>query len=351
MPSDCGWGILEHKARMKTEDMRRLTILALAICIAVGCRSSDDLAKSDSEHEASVASVLYNEFETVVFTRFDKLDPRRILNLRNKVSGENASTLLYPFEYALEALSGQRNGAGDKLLDDSEAVLVGAKDFRLLGGTKEPPHALSTACYVFVFGERKQELHRFLGGNAPQNVDGLPVWSWQAYMNFNGPLDNSPVTIFASTIDDSYLLLSNNLDELKRVAAGLATSGTESQTIKKLPDWPRLSKSEEWAIRRNTGIRSPDNGFSFFETFTNVQALIYSVDLTGGNSMFKIISNDKRDAERFNGLERAQPMASTWPPLRPCGNGAWCGELLLSKDKTVDSLISIIGYFGFPEED
>jgi hypothetical protein len=274
------------------------------------------------------------------------------LNLWNKVSDENAQTLLYPFEYAIEALKGQRNGTGEKLLDDSVAVLVGAKDFRYLGGKKEPWHALSTSCYVFVFGERKQELHRFLGENAPQNVDGLPVWSWQAQMGRSGPLDGSPVTVFVSKIEDTYLLLSNNLDELKQVAADLAAHGTQPESFENLPDWPRLSKSEEWAIWRNTGIRGSDDEFPFFETFTNVQEFIYSVDLRGGTSMFKLISNDKRDAERFNGLERQQPMASTWPSLQPCGAGAWCGELRLSKEqKTEDTLISILGYFGFPEED
>jgi hypothetical protein len=332
--------------------MKWLVIFTLAICVVVGCRNGAELAKSNSEHEASAASVLYNRFETVFFTRFHKLDPRKLLNVRNKVSGENASTLLNPFEYALGAVNGQRIGAADKLLDDSEAVLVGAKDFRYLGGKKEPWHALSTSCYVFVFGERKQELHRFLGENAPLNVDGLPVWSWQAQMGRSGPLDGSPVTVFASKIGDTYLLLSNNLGELKQVAAGLAARGTETERSEKLPDWPRLSKSEEWAVWRNTGIRGPDDEFPFFETFTNVQEFIYTVDLRGGTSMFKLISNDKRDAERFDGLERQQPMASTWPSLQPCGDGAWCGELRLSKEqKTEDTLISILGYFGFPEED
>ncbi len=94
--------------------------------------------------QSSIAAVLLQQFETVFYSRPDLLFGSQA---SKNLSKHDGNTLRIPFAYLVGALDALGNGASADVLANSEAVLVGAKDFSPpagLGGVR------SRSCYVVV---------------------------------------------------------------------------------------------------------------------------------------------------------------------------------------------------------
>jgi hypothetical protein len=124
--------------------LANLTILAaILIGLSPGCVSvlpQEEVPREILQGRAALS--LSEQFESVLFSK-----PQFVSewDTNNSLPKDPAKNLRYPFAYLWLALDSLPTPAASKLLANTDAILVGAKDFRT-------PHGIgavrSTRCYV-----------------------------------------------------------------------------------------------------------------------------------------------------------------------------------------------------------
>ncbi len=251
-----------------------------------------------------VAGTLFQEFETVFRSKASSLS-----------SSSEGDFVRVPFALLLEGLAALRKQAPAEVLENSDAILVGTKDYL-------PPSGLgrvrSTFCYVVVLQSKNGlNLDRYFKQPASSAM-GSPIWSWPASLEEFGENDRRPSTLYAAEVAQSYLLVSNNLEELQHVAAILRGSSDEaSRVLTGIREWGEISRHEFWGYRRYRRIGIPNRFAAGLDGITPAaEALTLYVE-TDGRGILRLLTSTTSGSttEKIDVTKGILPFTSRGPGI------------------------------------
>ena len=285
--------------------------------------------------QSSIAAVLLQQFETVFYSRPDLLFGSQA---SKNLSKHDGNTLRIPFAYLVGALDALGNGASADVLANSEAVLVGAKDFSPpagLGGVR------SRSCYVVVVQSGNAfDFRKYFHESPIASVANLPIWRWSVKLGEFGESDPRPSSLFAAQIAHSYALICNDLGELQTVAKRLTSA--DAQRSSDIREWASISSHDVWGYRRYLQTETNRTVAAGMTDVTpTAEALIFFLDSEKKTAVLRLLASDDSTAAKINAEAKL-------PLLRPIISGAWETSIPLSCDATTSERMgAMMWLFGF----
>jgi hypothetical protein len=296
------------------------------------------IIKAQTDSEVRAASILFQNFETVAYTKTDFLHHAEAHD-RNFVANENALRL--PFLELLGSL--KANVIAPNTTQDFEkyypAVLVGSKNFV---GPEGLGMVSANRCYIGVLNDETEpnlepDLHRV----AYELIGGRQVWTWSVppYEGYS-----RPTIFYAAQIGREYLLVTNNKRDFETTAKALASALDSKPSIIGLPGWETFSTYKYWIHRsvQRSGSISPDAS-GIKSMGEDVVGLTFFADLDLKESYLQVFSsnsNMKVAPQILSGTEIRGFQAS--------GAGVWKTSISLSKNTVGDDpLLNVFFLMGF----
>jgi hypothetical protein len=225
------------------------------------------------------------------------------------------------------------------ILTNSEAVLVGAKDFR-------PPAKLGDVraryCYVIVMS-RPTNIRAFFDEDPDRSEKGIQFWKWKGRPTEGHP---DPRLFFASQIGESFFVLTNNVEDVEDLALDLKAPRDDFQTLGEMRDWDIINSYEFWGyrrVRRGPEVNATAAGLIYISPA--VQRLTFFVDSRTfrRKAVFRIFgSTDKVDSPVIPDLERILPKFGA------SDNGTWQTTIPMTRDQVWKDRTTIVMFmFGF----
>lgn len=312
-----------------------------AFCLVILLVTMSSLGVPVDETEANqvrAALVLIDEFETTLYSS-SRLLPH------NAESKYGTSAFQAPFGYLVGGLDLLERGVFARILQHSEAVLLGAKDFR-------PPSRLgsvrSTSCYIMVLRDRSGFDLRQYFSTSPKLTKAGMTWAWTVKLSEFRERDSETSSLFATQVGQSYVLVCNDVGEIENLSQQLTSGKSSTARSIGLPDWSALKHYEMWCYRqyRHSGIL--DRGAAGMkDATTSAQALTLLVDFEGKIARLRLFATDDSTPDQINvSMKRAN---EAWPRLvRSTDGGMWESTIPLSPDqRTGESMFDIAALFGF----
>jgi hypothetical protein len=184
----------------------------------------------------------------------------------------------------------------------------------------------------------------FSANESPSDfASGAPVWHWSAKLNEFGRDDPRPSSLYLAEISSWYLLLSNDLEELKQLATGLA-SDRNLQTLDALQDWNSVKDRQFWGYRRyrHAGVANPVAA-GMTEVTPNAEALTFFVDFDKKVGVLRLFSSatDEGAAAKINAR-------AVLPRFSRVGPGVWeTRSPLAGDDDSAERMFVVMNLFGF----
>jgi hypothetical protein len=315
--------------------------IALAVLLS-GCHRNQESSQGTLELRAS--SALVGEYETIFFSKSRLLAPNASKFMH--ISEAEASNLSYPFAYLQGALDNLGSSAHSSMFANSVGVLVGAKEFL-------PPAGLgsvrSQRCYIVVLGSRSTfDIRKYIASAPVASAAGAPIFSWVAKLGEYGENDPKASTLYGSQIGHSYVIVSNGLQGLEKIAERLGPLNEGVQSTSEIPEWGKLSQHDEWAYRKygHAGIIDADAA-GMTDVTSSADSLVFFFDSDKRIGVFQLMASDKSTAEHINARSVSSKMA--WPPLKQLGAREWETTIPFSGDEaSADRIFVVVGLFGFP---
>lgn len=313
-----------------------LRLFALLVVLLFG--PGQGMANTNSDRRAAAA--LFQSFESVLYAE------GRLLAGSGGYRGlteQDADRLRAPFVYlpvGLEALG--KRAAGDAL-ESAQAVLLGAREFRSPKGLGV---VSSQFCFVVVFwNHSKFTLSKNFAQPPVDSAVGSGVWNWSAELKEFGEGDPRPSSLYATQIGNEYLLVSNNLQELRSVAERLVMTQNEVPALSQIRDWESFSKNKVWGYRRYRHTEVVDRVAAGMDLVANgAEALSFYLDSGKKSVVLRLLLNPPT-AEVTPAKMNAKAM---FPPLEPEGVGVWETTFRLRGDeRSFEQLFLLAGLFGF----
>jgi hypothetical protein len=309
----------------------------LAVVLLYGNRRESRRPHGGSSIEERIAaSALFGGFETVFYSKADLL-----LGPSSKHRAAVAAGV--PFAYLQGALDSLGNNVSAGILASAEAVLVGAKDFR-------PPSGLgsvrSKSCYIVILGDRNaSDWGKYTRQATPAAVEnGITVWSWSAKLGEFGEGDPRPSSFYATQVRQDYILVSNDLGELRKIADALSSTEDDPRGLSSIRDWASVSHHDVWGYRRYRQEETVDSEAAGTTNVTpGAEALVFFFDFKDKSGVLQLFCSpgDDSTAAKMNGVPGM-------PRFRHVRSGVWESTVQLSDDSTVsEPLFVTMGLFGF----
>lgn len=316
-----------------TKRSSKIALMLIAFLLS-GCTKS---AASSAEQQRA-ASTLFDQFETVFYAKADLLSGS---GGYKRLSQRDANALRAPFGYLLYALDQLGKQVSTEVLRNSDAAFVGAKDFRAPGG---PPPNLggvqSNFCFILVLGNRSTfDISKVASKSGVMSSAEDAVWKWSA------PGDeghSQPYTFYATQVAHSYLLISNNLDDIHAISPKLGSN--TAPNLSGFRDWESISQHDLWGYRRYRHNEVHDKGAAgMLEVTSTATSLSFFADADKKTVVLRLYASDGSTAEKLN-AHAGMPL----PLLTPVGKGSWEATLPLSGDEaSLERLFVAMGLFGF----
>ena len=285
-------------------------------------------------NDSHAAAALFQRFETVFHSQTSLL-----------TGSKGGDFIRAPFAFLLGSLEALEKQAPNEVLDNAEAVLVGTKDY-------SPPKSglgmvRSTFCYILVLRDKSGlNVSRYF--KRPISSTSLgPVWHWSAALEEFGEDHPRPSSLYAAQIAQSYVLVSNNLEEIEYLAASLRSSADDnSRVLARLHEWEEVGQHKFWGYRRFKQGRVPGKSdFTTSRISLTTDALTVYADSREGMGVLRVVSSspDDKTAENLNAAEYM-------PRLAPRGPGIWQATIPLTQEDKQgdgDSIFLLCWLFGF----
>ncbi len=317
-------------------DRRQMCRFLVVILVSIlGC----ERATAEVNHELRAASVLFGQFETVFYAKADLLSNS---GAYEHVAKHDADIIRFPFFILQKGFNSLGDDNLNEILNSSEAVLVGAKDFR-------PPSGLgpvrSQRCYVFILKRNDFDLHKHFPQAPATSVAGVPAWNWSAKLGEFGEEDPSrPSSFYAAQIAGSFLVVSNNLEDLQATAKGLISAEKPETILAGIRDWELIRRQKIWGYRRyqHNGVVDR-NAAGMWLITPGAEALMFFVDFDKKIGVMRLTSSDPNEdvAAKINATAKL-------PSFKAQARGVWETTFPLTGDESsFDRLVYIMSYFGF----
>jgi hypothetical protein len=306
------------------------TFVLLAACLS----GPSAAGETNGTH---AAAVLLDNFETVFFAAPTMLSDSPD-DVRSGFPRE-------PFGFLFAGLDAVGPQFRTDLLDHSEAIFVGAKDFH-------PPLGLgrvqSTRCYIVVLGRNSkfQLAKYFKKAGVATAIKGAPVWYWSAELQEFGESDPRPSALFVAQIGESYILISNKLEEELGISEKLVSTSDDAKIFAEVQEWSEVKKHDFWGYRKYRHGATPDaiRRFDGTDHITPAtEALIVYMDLKKQSGVLRLLSSNPKDSAPRN-LDGTHLL----PPFKPAGSAAWETAFpLTGGGQFADSANSVLWLFGW----
>ena len=314
--------------------VRVCSMPVLLVLLSVACRAGDSSVQQ-------ATSALVTEFETVFYTRADLISSS---GAYKELSKRAADSLRVPFGFLAAGLDSLGKNSSARLLSNVDAAWVGAKDFRApagLGGVH------SRLCYVLLLKNGSRfELKEIFSHGPSGKIGQATMWSWSADLGEFGEADRRPSTLYATQVG-RFVLTSNDLGELRDVAAGLESKGTRKSDLADIRDWTTLNQHDFWGYRRyrHTGVSDPEAAGTS-EVTPSAQALAFFADYKQKEGIVRLFASDKTTADKIDNTIVSHKAALS--PFRATGSGSWQTEVALSgNERSSEGMFEIMSLFGF----
>jgi hypothetical protein len=286
-----------------------------------------------SKDEGDAVSVLFEHFETVFHT------VPALLSDTRRDSGIGFAR--EPFGYLLLALDSKNRKLRTTLFDDSDAVLLGTKDY-------VPPDGLgrviSTRCYIAVLRDgRGLDFSQYLGAPTLKNSSGHPIWTWSVDLGEFGDRITRATSLYATEVGETYFVITNSLSELHSVSDEIS-SATRSAILSKIRGWDSIERREFWGYRKYKDARSRPpatmfNGLAGVES--EAEGLILYVDLDHHRGVLRFLSTNPSDPT-------AGHLHDVWrmPPVKSIGDGEWETLFPLAESDPQETAFQVWWLFG-----
>jgi|ERR1700678_3918958 hypothetical protein len=214
----------------------------------------ETMASAATELRAS--GVILGQFETVFYSK-GSLVARAAIDFEKRahdrshaydgLTEDNTFFLVLPFTFLADGLAEIGGQAAVDLLHSSDAVLVGAKDFR---APSSFGMIQSKFCYVVALDRQNIiESRKIFQHLSISSIDHVgPVWTWTGRLREG---QSAPITYYAATVADSYLLVSNTVDEMKDIVHQLGSPANGELKPSELRRLKQVEQCEYWAYRHS----------------------------------------------------------------------------------------------------
>ncbi len=294
--------------------------------------------------ERHAASVLLNEFETV-FRADSGLIEGSVGD--QQLNAQEAAYLRMPFVHLFRGLDAWKSDGRTRLIAPSDIVLVGAKDF-------QPPvwsrpgtglgmvHART--CHIMVFESHvAPDLRGYFPDAAIDKVSEQPIWRWTS-----PPVEGHPerYVYHIVQLETKYLVVCNELSDLKRVANSLQSRANETATSTDLESSGLMSRTY-WGHRRyrhGANVTSARASAQDLVTPT-AETLTLFVDVDRKSGVLGLSASDASAAEKLNAELRSQ--AGLGPLVLTIGKNWEAPFVFDGSDVSLERMFIVMGLFGF----
>ena len=315
----------------RTKWTSEIALMLIAFLLS-GCTRS--VAGSIEQQRA--ASALFDQYETVFYAKSDLLSGS---GGYKQLSQQGANALRVPFANLLQGLDPLGKQVSADIFENADAALVGAKDFRAPSG---PPPNLggvqSNLCYIILLNKRSSfDLRKVASKSGLMSSAGGSAWKWSAPPSEGHP---QPYTFYAAQVASSYVLISNNADDLGAISAKLSATSA-APNLEGIRDWATLSQHEVWGYRRYRHTEENKTAAGTSEVTPDAQALSFFADPKQKAGVLRLFSATAGTADKMNAT-------GAIPPFRSTGSSVWETTIPLTGDqKTSEQMFAAMGWFGF----
>lgn len=261
---------------------QRRWIATMMVAAVQMCACSLGHAQKDNETRA--ASALFERFETVAFT-----DSRFLLNFKSdSQNDESLNGLRLPFVELIAGLTMLSQTAEDDFNNATNAMLVGAKDFRAPEGLGL---VSSQKCYIGILADGLPgALASDMSKAAVASIEGQKVWTW-SMPPYEGHPRSTP--FYAAQVGNYYFVMGNNREEFMAIVHALSSPDTASFLLSNAFDWDNFSKHQYWACRliRRGGVIDPE-GAALTRLNSDAVAISFSADISKREAVIRVLSSD-----------------------------------------------------------
>jgi hypothetical protein len=280
---------------------------------------------------------MFDQFETVFYAKGNLLSSS---GGYERLSSAEANTLRAPFGSLLHGLDALGKPASSEMLGSTDAAFAGAKDFRPPGG---PPPNLgdvqSQFCYVIILKSGSTfDLGRIASKSAALSPVEASTWKWSAPGSEGHP---KPHQFYGTQVAGSYVLISNDPDNLHQVSAQLS-SNDRALNLSGMRDWESISQHEVWGYRAYRHSERENKDASGTVNVTpDAQALAFFFDPQKKAGVLQLFSPTAGTADKMNGTHLLAPFKST-------GSGTWETVVPMTEgQKSFDQMFVVMSWFGF----
>lgn len=227
--------VMKCEALLRLRRVYRLPVFVAALPFLM-CVSGS----AEPNREGRSATVLFDQFETIFYSKLPLSD--------YKLAEKDIDALNFPFSILWHGLEELDQRAATEVRSSSLAVLVGTKDYRGPEGGTGLGAVRFRFCYIVVLKrERSLSLAELFRGHEGESMNGLAVWKWSVALSGESP---EITTLFATQIQQDYLVISENPPDLQSVSQGLKGTAGVRGTAKPFREWQTVSQHDFWGYRR-----------------------------------------------------------------------------------------------------
>lgn len=316
--------------------MNKVFSLAALLAIVPSLGLPDD---GTAANQAHATSALIQQFETTLYSK------ALLLSSDTSELRYGTSALQAPFAYLIGALDSLEKGLSTELFEHSDAVLLGAKEFRSpfrLGMVR------STACYIIVLKPKSGfDIGEHFLTSQKVTKTGM-ISEWSAALGEFGQREPKDSRLFATQVGASYALVCNDIEEIRTLFQELISGGGGVVHLVGFPSWSILRNNEMWCYRRyrHSDIVNRDAA-GMKDVTASAQALVLLVSFERRVAEIRLFALDSSTPDQINASMKKANEA--WPRLLRSTDGrSWGSTITLSSDeRTLESIFDVAGLFGF----
>jgi hypothetical protein len=292
------------------------------------------VSASNQPKEVKAKAALFRQFDTILH-----VTPKLLEDSPKK--GDSERLVVGPFRYLKSALDQENRRARLAIFADTEAIFLGAKDYR-------PPNGLgnviSTRCYVMVLRVGTAPQLSKLLGKGVNDTTGHTTWHWQAALGEFGENEPRASSLYAAQIGGTFILLCNDQKEL----------GTLTELLDRPPTLPSSADSEAfsklgghdfWGYRRLRKLRSTQPDFIFAGTpglGSGAEGILLFLEQGKREAVLHLLTD--KDGHHYS--DKLSSLM-TVPPARAIGPGEWEARFPLdSTGRYSDTAFQVLWIFG-----
>jgi hypothetical protein len=319
-------------------------LIALATCLSARC------VAEIAEDKVQVASVLSGEFASIFYANSKPLLERHLID--SKTIGSEGS-LERPFGYLYEAYAPVPGHPIKEILKAGSGVFVGAKDFRRPEGSLGLGEVRSRRCYVVLLKNAGSfDIALYLRRLQSATLIDGGMWKWTVHIDEFGPevVNGMPMgkpktsSIYSRQIGNRFLLLSNDLQEMKIVSDRLAVVSQDHPTQDEIRKWGEITQNQVWGVRSYEHYVDQDKvAAGTQEVSPGTKAIACFLRLDRKALSVRVFTSSIEGEDTIKKLNSNR----LFPLFKPIGAGIWESAIPTSDGAALNAAMGLFGFIVY----